>query len=158
MLQKSIFEVVAISMSAFVLFERERGWGVGGGPGHVSMAKWARFCICNRQEVPGIAGPGNDPVQVFRTCRDLHWEFLRPQRQVLLQRRRATYRPIYLRVRSQISAAWHLRHDGVPVGSFLRCWMDMPQGQLPQRTDVLPVGDVGRERNRVQFITVGNDI
>jgi hypothetical protein len=24
-----------------------------------------------------MAGPGNDPVQVFRTCRDLHWEFLR---------------------------------------------------------------------------------
>jgi hypothetical protein len=23
---------------------------VGGGPGHVSMAKRARFCICNRQE------------------------------------------------------------------------------------------------------------
>jgi hypothetical protein len=37
-------------MSAVVLFERARGGGVGGGPGHVSMAKWARFCICNRQE------------------------------------------------------------------------------------------------------------
>jgi hypothetical protein len=24
-----------------------------------------------------MAGPGNDPVQVYRTCRDLHWEFLR---------------------------------------------------------------------------------
>jgi hypothetical protein len=24
-----------------------------------------------------IAGPGVNPVQVFRTCRDLHWEFLR---------------------------------------------------------------------------------
>jgi hypothetical protein len=24
-----------------------------------------------------MAGPGNDPVQVFRTVRDLHWEFLR---------------------------------------------------------------------------------
>jgi hypothetical protein len=30
--------------STFVLFERE-----GGGGGHVSMAKWARFCIPNRQ-------------------------------------------------------------------------------------------------------------
>jgi hypothetical protein len=24
-----------------------------------------------------MAGLGNNPVQVFRTCRDLHWEFLR---------------------------------------------------------------------------------
>jgi hypothetical protein len=24
-----------------------------------------------------MAGPGNDPVQVYRTLRDLHWEFLR---------------------------------------------------------------------------------
>jgi hypothetical protein len=24
-----------------------------------------------------MAGPGNDPVQVFSTLRDLHWEFLR---------------------------------------------------------------------------------
>jgi hypothetical protein len=24
-----------------------------------------------------MAGPGNDPVQVFRTLPDLHWEFLR---------------------------------------------------------------------------------
>jgi hypothetical protein len=24
-----------------------------------------------------MAGPGVNPVQVFRTCRDLHWEFLR---------------------------------------------------------------------------------
>jgi hypothetical protein len=24
-----------------------------------------------------MAGPGTNPVQVFRTCRDLHWEFLR---------------------------------------------------------------------------------
>jgi hypothetical protein len=24
-----------------------------------------------------MAGLGNDPVQVFRTCRDLHWELLR---------------------------------------------------------------------------------
>jgi hypothetical protein len=23
-----------------------------------------------------MAGPGNNPVQVFRTLRDLHWEFL----------------------------------------------------------------------------------
>jgi hypothetical protein len=22
-----------------------------------------------------MAGPGNDPVQGFRTCRDLHWDF-----------------------------------------------------------------------------------
>jgi hypothetical protein len=25
----------------------------------------------------GMAGLGNNPVQVFATCRDLHWEFLR---------------------------------------------------------------------------------
>ena len=25
----------------------------------------------------GMAGPGNNPVQVFRTSRVLHWEFLR---------------------------------------------------------------------------------
>jgi hypothetical protein len=25
----------------------------------------------------GMAGLGNDPVQVYRTLRDLHWEFLR---------------------------------------------------------------------------------
>jgi hypothetical protein len=25
----------------------------------------------------GMAGPGNDPVQVYRTLPDLHWEFLR---------------------------------------------------------------------------------
>ena len=24
-----------------------------------------------------MAGPANDPVQVYRTLRDLHWEFLR---------------------------------------------------------------------------------
>ncbi len=39
--------------SAFVLFERERG-----GAGHVSMAKWARFCIRNRQEMPGSSEQG----------------------------------------------------------------------------------------------------
>jgi hypothetical protein len=31
---------------------------VGGGPRHVSMAKWARFCICNRQEMPGSSEQG----------------------------------------------------------------------------------------------------
>jgi hypothetical protein len=31
-------------------------------------AKWLRL---------DIAGPAINPVQVFRTCRDLHWEFLR---------------------------------------------------------------------------------
>jgi hypothetical protein len=30
----------------------------GGGPGHVSMAKWARFCIPNRQERPGSSDQG----------------------------------------------------------------------------------------------------
>jgi hypothetical protein len=24
-----------------------------------------------------MAGPGNNPVQILSTCRDLHWEFLR---------------------------------------------------------------------------------
>jgi hypothetical protein len=42
--------------STFVLFERERG----GGPGHVSMAKWARFCIPNRQEMPGSSEQGQE--------------------------------------------------------------------------------------------------
>ena len=39
--------------SAVVLFERARG-----GPGHVSMAKWARFCICKRQEMSGSSEQG----------------------------------------------------------------------------------------------------
>ena len=30
----------------------------GGGPGHVSMAKWARFCILNSQEMPGSSEQG----------------------------------------------------------------------------------------------------
>ena len=54
-LAKSICEVVLPPRSAVVLFERARG---GGGPGHVSMAKWARFCICNRQEMPGSSDQG----------------------------------------------------------------------------------------------------
>jgi hypothetical protein len=37
-----------------VLFERSRG----GGAGHVSMAKWARFCILNSQEMPGSSEQG----------------------------------------------------------------------------------------------------
>jgi hypothetical protein len=36
------------------------------------LARVEHFCkICS------MAGPGNDPVQGFRTSRDLHWEFLR---------------------------------------------------------------------------------
>ena len=57
-LAKSICEVVLPPRSAVVLFERARG-GVGwGGPGHVSMAKWARFCISNHQEMPGSSDQG----------------------------------------------------------------------------------------------------
>jgi hypothetical protein len=31
----------------------------------------------SNKQVHTMAGPGNNPVQVFATCRDLHWEFLR---------------------------------------------------------------------------------
>ena len=38
---------------------QEGGAGVGGGPDHVSMmAKWASFCISNRQEMPGSSDQG----------------------------------------------------------------------------------------------------
>ena len=37
-----------------------QGGGGGGGPGHVSMAKWARFCISNRQEMPGSSDQGRE--------------------------------------------------------------------------------------------------
>jgi hypothetical protein len=56
--------------SAFVLFERARGGGVGGGggPGHVSMAKWARFCIPNRHRRFRVARStaGRCEVYAFR--------------------------------------------------------------------------------------------
>jgi hypothetical protein len=39
-------------------FLQLRGCGVGGGPRRVSMAKWARFCICNRQEMAGSSEQG----------------------------------------------------------------------------------------------------
>ena len=56
-LAKSICEVVLPPRSAVVLFERARGGGEGGA-GHVSMTKWARFCISNHQEMPGSSDQG----------------------------------------------------------------------------------------------------
>jgi hypothetical protein len=36
------------------------------------------FCKPHSEEAEGyVDGPGNDPVQVYRTLRELHWEFLR---------------------------------------------------------------------------------
>ena len=53
--------MVATSWSAVVLFERARG-GVGGEDlaTLVYMAKWARFCISNRQEMPGSSEQGRE--------------------------------------------------------------------------------------------------
>ena len=56
-LAKRIYEVVATSMVSSCCLSGQGG-GVGGGPGHVSMAKWARFCICKRQERPGSSEQG----------------------------------------------------------------------------------------------------
>jgi hypothetical protein len=39
----------------------------------IIVLSWLVACI----QLACMAGPGNDPVQVFRTLRDLHWEFLR---------------------------------------------------------------------------------
>ena len=66
-LHKSICEVAATSMVSSCCLSGQGG-GVRGGPGHVSMAKWARFCICNRQEMPGIARikAGSCEVYAFR--------------------------------------------------------------------------------------------
>jgi hypothetical protein len=39
---------------------------------------WSFSCFHTATFQSGcMAGPGNDPVQVFATLRDLHWEFLR---------------------------------------------------------------------------------
>jgi hypothetical protein len=52
--------------------------GGGGGADHVSMAKWARFCICNRQEMPG-SSEQDRPLQGLCIPRSLlRWHELDP--------------------------------------------------------------------------------
>jgi hypothetical protein len=61
MLPKGTCEVVATSMATFMLFERKGGGGAGpAGPVGKKMAKWARFCIPNRQEMSGRSEQGRE--------------------------------------------------------------------------------------------------
>ena len=42
----------------------------------VAAQAWSA-ASAHRRRLPLMAGLGNNPVQVFATLRDLHWEFLR---------------------------------------------------------------------------------
>ena len=71
-LHKSICEVAATSMVSSCCLSGKGGGG-GGGPGHMSVAKWARFCIPNRQEMPGSSEQGRALLGLYMTRTRARW-------------------------------------------------------------------------------------